>query len=620
MSRATTQNWRIATSAAVVTLWCAVFYAYKVGVPYSQRLVPSDIQLEQGFSYWIEASQPALSFAFIRQTDSSDHPSASDAQLFENGKRLGPSHALHKVIRSFGKGQFSDWAGSIYFSTSDNSNPRGNGRAYELRDRAFLKKPAIKGANWVAVALLIAIWTPTVERALARQSVPVKELRTGFVLLMIAWAIGAATTAVRGTLLWLLGFAALVVALFALRYAVRIVAAILRAEWKLAWTPNVAVMVGTIGLCVAGFETYLGWLESSVVSVQASAAAAPNQPTAEGGAGAKAALADNVTPTNSSFTLPTELLEEMKRRHALLSLPKEWGQKRIEVPGARSAYSWHGVDHILDDRNFRRRIGPFPEKRPDTMRVIIVGDSMTYGAGIREEWTYTAQLQRAMQKDYHIELLNLGVNAAQSEDIVMTIERMVPLLTPDLVIYGVCHNDFLPSGVGQYQNEYKFPLPQWLKDSLIERTRFARFLSDSYVSLLMLLGFSMDFYDDILKDFKGYQKRFAADVRRMNEFVRSRGLPPVVGMALDQNVQLGGRGHRISQTAERLMKEAGFVVVSVDPYYHAYNGKHFLVSRWEGHPDEEANAIFAAMLYDHFTRRSDVQRYAMSGRTVSAPK
>jgi lysophospholipase L1-like esterase len=244
------------------------------------------------------------------------------------------------------------------------------------------------------------------------------------------------------------------------------------------------------------------------------------------------------------------------------------------------------------------------------MRVIVVGDSMTYGAGIREEWSYTARLQRAMQKTYRIEFLNLGVNGAQSEDILKLIERMLPSLNPDLVIYGVCYNDFLPSGIGQYENKYEVPLPKWLTLFLSERTRFARFLGDNYRSMLILLGFSMDFFDDILKDFNGYQRRFAADVRRMNEVVRARGLPPIVGMALDQDVQAGGRGHRISQTAERLMREAGFVVISLDPYYEAFNGRRFIVSRWEGHPDEEANALFAAMLYDHLVRRTDVQQYA----------
>jgi hypothetical protein len=68
------------------------------------------------------------------------------------------------------------------------------------------------------------------------------------------------------------------------------------------------------------------------------------------------------------------------------------------------------------------------------------------------------------------------------------------------------------------------------------------------------------------------------------------------------------------------MREAGFAVISLDPYYEAFNGRRFIVSGWEGHPDEEANALFAAMLYEHLAHRSDVQRYARVDRTASATR
>jgi lysophospholipase L1-like esterase len=623
-------RWRIGVTVALVFVWIALLYTYKIGVPFSQRLDPSQIRSERGFGYSAEVAKPALPFAFARRTD--PLPTASTAELSEDGKALGPSQALLDVIMASGGGGFADRPGNMYFSASDNSDPRTNGRTYELRDRALLKKSALRRVHWIGLALLIGIWAPWLIRAWTRRSVQVKALlreprfrgllRRCGLFVVIASILSIATAATRGTALWLLGFAGLIVALFALRDATRILAALLGTELKVGWMTNVAVIIGTVGVWVAGFEAYLSWLESTAVSVQASAASAPKQPAS---VMAPEKTEDAKMPAeevparfrNSEFTLPPDLREEMKRRNDLLSLPQEWENKQIELAGAKWAYSWHGINHIHDDNNFRRRIGPFPEKRADTMRVLVVGDSMTYGAGIREEWTYTAQLERAMQKRYRVEFLNLGLNGAQSEDILKVIERMVPPLKPDLVIYGVCYNDFLPSGIGQYQKEYKVPLPQWLKDFLTERTRFAGFLSDNYASMLLWLGLSMDFYDDILKDFNGYQRRFAEDVRRMNAFVRSQGLPPIVGMALDQNVQVGGRGHRISQTAERLMKEAGFDVILLDPYYEAFNGKRFIVSRWEGHPDEEANAIFAAMLYDHLTRDPHIQRYAKSARAAA---
>jgi len=64
------------------------------------------------------------------QGDSIDNHRASSLQLFENGNPLGPAHSLHRDIRSEGRGRFSHWHSNLYFSSSDNSDPRTNGRVY----------------------------------------------------------------------------------------------------------------------------------------------------------------------------------------------------------------------------------------------------------------------------------------------------------------------------------------------------------------------------------------------------------------------------------------------------------------------------------------------------------
>lgn len=53
--------------------------------------------------------------------------------LFEDEKVLGPANCLHDSIRSEGDGRYSIQGNSIYFSASDSSDPRANGRCYRLR-------------------------------------------------------------------------------------------------------------------------------------------------------------------------------------------------------------------------------------------------------------------------------------------------------------------------------------------------------------------------------------------------------------------------------------------------------------------------------------------------------
>jgi hypothetical protein len=52
--------------------------------------------------------------------------------LLEDGKPVGPAQAMHDVVRNTGQGAFSHWNHQLYFSSSDNSDPRTNGRMYTM--------------------------------------------------------------------------------------------------------------------------------------------------------------------------------------------------------------------------------------------------------------------------------------------------------------------------------------------------------------------------------------------------------------------------------------------------------------------------------------------------------
>ena len=65
--------------------------------------------------------------------DTSNAPLTSALELFEDGRPLGPAHAAHDIVRNAGAGAFSHWLDSLYFSTSDNADPRSSGRRYTAR-------------------------------------------------------------------------------------------------------------------------------------------------------------------------------------------------------------------------------------------------------------------------------------------------------------------------------------------------------------------------------------------------------------------------------------------------------------------------------------------------------
>jgi pectate lyase len=87
-----------------------------------QALNLSNASSDGGFSY--------KAYDLPVAGDSQSAPSNSTLKVFENGKELSAAHSKHDDIRKIGKGRFSHWLNALYFSASDNTDPRTNGRTY----------------------------------------------------------------------------------------------------------------------------------------------------------------------------------------------------------------------------------------------------------------------------------------------------------------------------------------------------------------------------------------------------------------------------------------------------------------------------------------------------------
>jgi hypothetical protein len=322
-----------------------------------------------------------------------------------------------------------------------------------------------------------------------------------------------------------------------------------------------------------------------------------------------AAPATSPSPgAGDDIAVPAELLERTARRRVVLTMPEEWKKTHVPVPGAPShSYMWHGTLHVVNERAMRWA-SDFPAKRPGVYRVLVMGDSLTYGAGIAEQDTFTALLNQWMGRDYRIEFLNLGVTGGNSTDILRTMKELVPQLRPDLVIYAMCLNDFLHVHEGQYFSYvYAFPLPERVQRFFIDHTRTGALAADLYDRTLRYFHVRRDFFDEILDGFGGRQERFRADVAEMNSVVRSAGAPPMIAMVVDQFPDFAGRSFKIAQAAEEAFRLASLDVIPIENFYRRYDGQKMHVSRWEGHPDEVANFIWATMFMRKLQSRPDIQ-------------
>ena len=550
------------------------------------------------------------------------------AILLEDGKPLGPPHAFNDVIQGIGAGAYSfrtiGLDRALAFSTSDNSDPRTNGRKYSISYPIKMTQGIFYHGLYLFLFLLglkLILWYQIprklftcakkllnylfIERKIESLVCLVSaiSLVIVFSILIVLSELIFKIIDLSGILLLFYLAIATVVGLFSVRQVVR---TIMLVGWHVrvagGATANAALVAASIFMTMIMLEGFLHLNETLGVDLFSfDKVAVPETSQTVGGSTADSAI----------ITLSPEAAARKASRAHILSMPESWARRATTLPGAVHAYYWHEALEVYDDHNFRR-IGPFPPKQPDTFRVMVVGDSLTYGEGIEERFGYTALLNSALGKRYKIEFLNLGQDGNQSEDVLHLIQEFLPKLKPDMVFYGICLNDFLPSGVGEYSamQKYAFPIPKQAKKFFLNRLRSAKVLDWAYDAALRRIGLRRDFFDDILSGFSGYQVRFQHDVAEMNAVVTRAGIGPMMAMVLDQYPNINGRGYTLAKIAEDLVRRGGGDVIPTEPFYRTYNNRAFNVSPWEGHPDEEANAIWADMIaHALLSHRSELAQY-----------
>src|SRR4029077_6571352 len=85
-----------------------------------------------------------------------------------------PPHVAHRSIREEGCGRYSRWGDTVYFSTSDNSDPRSNGRLYHAYIAGEAGESAAASRAMCAVQRLPAAYTRS--EAYAAIETALKEL------------------------------------------------------------------------------------------------------------------------------------------------------------------------------------------------------------------------------------------------------------------------------------------------------------------------------------------------------------------------------------------------------------------------------------------------------------
>ncbi len=148
---------------------------------------------------------------------------------------------------------------------------------------------------------------------------------------------------------------------------------------------------------------------------------------------------------------------------------KDWGGDFYVIQSASPG--WPRTDDFTHD-GVRDHAHP-PEKAEGVRRVVCLGDSVTFGLGVRRDESYPSVLQERLDAlGPGVEVLNVSLMAWSTRQERIAYERIVRRYRPDLVILGVCLND-----LQELENNLTRP-PAWLS-GLHERSALVRRIVDA---------------------------------------------------------------------------------------------------------------------------------------------
>ena len=96
------------------------------------------------------------------------------------------------------------------------------------------------------------------------------------------------------------------------------------------------------------------------------------------------------------------------------------------------------------------------EKAPGVLRIMVFGDSMAVGRAVPQDVTYASRLEAQLrERGIPAEVINAGVQGYSTDQVLLLIERLLPLYRPDVVLYGSTLNDFGGNEVSQANGQAK---------------------------------------------------------------------------------------------------------------------------------------------------------------------
>lgn len=261
------------------------------------------------------------------------------------------------------------------------------------------------------------------------------------------------------------------------------------------------------------------------------------------------------------------------------------------VPGAKGPL--FGADVIINNYGLR---GPEinDPKDPESVRVVVLGDSMVFGQGVGEKATLPFQLSEMLARNHpkiEWEVINAGVRGYDIEAYIVMLEKIVLPLDPDLLVLVITE-------INDPQREPFVPrsekIERWGKSWWVKLPFVRTFLAGAYAEEVsrVYVEYVKGLYDPSGKEWPLFYK----GLWEIQYQCRSKGVPIIFvtfPMLADEDLFKKER-----EQLQKTLDEMGVPWVDPRPLLIAHPEAELVVNARDFHPNGLALGITAQLLVE----------------------
>lgn len=260
-----------------------------------------------------------------------------------------------------------------------------------------------------------------------------------------------------------------------------------------------------------------------------------------------------------------------------------------------SAARLMGVDVSINSHGLRDREIIF-DKPPQTIRIALLGDSVTFGWGVEYEHTIgivLAQELNATRTNSNIETINMGVGNYNSSMQVQYFLTQGHRYSPDYVVLNFFINDAeeTPTYTGHFLNEHSFG---WV------------FLAGRIDILRRLIGASRpwkEYYSALYADDAAGWRLARDAIMRLGAWCQEQNVPCLLANLPELHAQHDYPFLDVNHKLEGLAAEAGLEYLELLPSVRGQPEESLWVSAADPHPNAKAFDLYGRALADYLRPR-----------------